>query len=201
MDKYLNDKEEQIQFLIETKQFSELSEEERALVLSELSEDEFILASLAIFESKSAYQELEARALVLPDEKKGVLIPIPLWQAIASVAAAVVISFFLFRTEKIVEVKVGDGLIAQVDTVYLEKTIVDTVVQYETKYIDRIIERTSNSDVVAAALNNNQEIKLNSNSTRTQELADLDPSKLENKGNSMANDETFSLIDGLILPN
>ncbi|MCH2232118.1 MAG: hypothetical protein MK105_17405 [Crocinitomicaceae bacterium] len=199
MDRYLNRNEEQIQRLIETKQFSELSLDEKDVILSQMSEHEYKLAGLAIFESKSAYRELEAKPLILPTQKREARIAIPLWQAAASVAAAVLISFFVFRTEKIVEVQVGDGLMAKNDTIYMEKSIVDTVFKYETKYIDRIIESSSVSRINDAPVDN-QLIKLRSNSFSTQELADLDPSKLQNKGQSVANDETFSLIDGLIMP-
>lgn len=196
MDKYLSDNEEEIQRLIESKQFEALNANERKLVLSQMSEDEFKLAALAISESVHVYGDPEVLPLVIPAKKAGVMIPIPLWQAVASVAAAVIVSFFIFRQEKIVEVKVGEGLIAKADTVYVENRIVDTVVQYKTQYVDRIIEPSPEEMIVIAG-----DIKLNNERRSTQEVADLDPSKLQNKGNSMANDKTFSLIEGLVIPN
>lgn len=201
MDKYLNQAQEQIQFLIETKAYENLSSDERNLVMSEMSADEFKLRALAISEARFVSADAEPRALILKKEKKGVLIPIPLWQAIASVAAAVLISFFLFRTNNTITIEKEAPLYAVADTVYVDRQIIDTVVEFKTEYVNRYISNVDEELVVDISSKNQQFDKVASSNNVQQEIADLDPKKLANKGNSISNDETFSLLDGLVLPN
>jgi hypothetical protein len=200
MDKFLNKQQEVIQELIETKVYDDLTLLERNLVLSEMTEDEYRLRALAISEARFVYADVEPRPLVLEKQRKGILVPIPLWQAAASVAAAVIVSFFVFRTNDTVVIEKEVPLMAAADTIYLERNIVDTVVEYRTLFIDKT-SASVEKDLMASKVNN-EAVELNNNSNNSaQVLADLDPEKLVNKGKSLANDETFSLIDGLVMPN
>lgn len=201
MDKYLNQEQEQIQFLIETKVYEDLSSDERKLVLKEMSSDEFKLRALAVTEAKFIYSDVEPHPLILKEEKKGVLIPIPLWQAAASVAAAVLISFFLFRTNETITIEKEAPLYAVADTVYIDRQIIDTVVEYKTQFVNRYISSNDDELITVSTVENKQIENLSTKSNTQQQIADLDPRKLENKGSSISNDETFSLIDGLVLPN
>lgn len=189
MERELNQEEEVLMDLMGSKPFVELSEKEQTLVLKHTSQSNYELQFELISKSRSLDNELEPNALVLPVKEKRSGIVIPLYQAAMAVAAAVVISFFLFSEEDIVQEKTSTPQLATVDTVYVEKTKVDTVVKYEPHYIDKVIVREvkqSNHTAHAPSFN-----------AGSIKVPRLDEEMIRTKGTSVANDQTFTLVENI----
>lgn len=199
MDKHLNEAEQQLLELVESTSFDELSKEQQTFVLKHISKEEYELRTIVLREGKNAYESLEPRKLQLEeDEKKGILIPIPLYQTVAAVAAAFLIAFFLFKQSPDEAINSEAVPLAKVDTVYVEKILHDTVVQYKTQYVDRVIREQApeNKEVIVE----NRE-RGSSMSNQSPLMPDLVEINLKNKGRSMQDDETLELVQGLVVPN
>jgi len=134
-----------IAYLIETKAFSDLSDSERHLVLDQMDENEYNLRREIVNQAKSNFQNekirltpndeirlaaLDALRNQQEQKKKKVLqlfiyYKVPGWIA----AAAILIAFFIpsFLDFSIDEPTTINQQISQVDTVYIEKNIIDTV--------------------------------------------------------------------------
>ncbi|MBL4862870.1 MAG: hypothetical protein JKY09_07640 [Crocinitomicaceae bacterium] len=195
MDKHLNEQQQVLLTLLETKMFSELNSRDKELVINEMTREEYELQGRLISESTNLYEDAEPKPLVLQEEKKGLLIPIPLYQAIASIAATLVVSYFIFSSgpERLNEVE--PITFASTDTVYIEKQIIDTLVEYRTKYVNRYINVQSEPDQVVQSIASDHSSAgfLNTTIPDLPELKELD---LVNLGSSMASDETLFLIEG-----
>ena len=79
-------------------------------------------------------------------------------------------------------------MLAQTDTVYVDKVIVDTVVEYRTQYIDR--PDNSPNEVVSISIPESAVVP-------GVELPSLTDLNLENRGNSAAKDENPCFCSGL----
>lgn len=194
MDKFINEQEQRILELVETKTFSELSDEERILVLNHFTQQEFDLQHLLIHETKSLTDELHAKPLVLNEKKSGLVIP--LYQAIIGVAASLIISFLLFQAKQSPISESKNVELAIADTVYIEKQVLDTVIKYE--YVDRIVFVDAENKVSenAPKTPNQQGITI-----AQPFVAPLDELKLQNKGLTLVNDETYSLVSEMNVEN
>ena len=189
MEKNLNEQQTRLQELLETKSFEQLSTEEKEFVLKLLTKDAYELRRQVLVVSADVYEEGEPLPLVLPVANKGVVIP--LYQAVAGIAAAILLSFFLFRGETIYK-EINEGvLVAEVDTVFVDKNIynTDTVVEYRREYVDRIIERTVSSPV-ATVKEKNVPVFVGG----APQIPTLSSMDLGTKGTPAANDETLSLV-------
>ncbi|MDX2361647.1 MAG: hypothetical protein QNK23_12640 [Crocinitomicaceae bacterium] len=189
MEKEINKEQEMLMELIESKSFESLTEEEKGFVLEHMSEEEFNLQRKILLETKAMDDDVVPLPLIIPNKKRGIVIP--LYQAIGGIAAAVLLSFFLLRTETTIEIPGEQLIVAQTDTVYVDKVIVDTIIEYRTEFIER-------------AVNENTAITENTNSTSqpmfgssTSELPDLSTLDLSNRGTSAINDETYNLLEGV----
>ena len=188
MEKNLNEQQERIQALIETKKFEALTAKEREFVLKHLSQEEYSLQHAILVESSELYDDHEPRPLILPQESKGIVIP--MYQAVAGIAAAIILSFFLFRGGEIKGETNESTLLATTDTVYVDKVVHDTVVEYQTKYVDRVVVKTvEKSDGTATPVNSC------GISISAPVLPSLNSMDLENRGTTAANDETLTLVD------
>lgn len=188
--------EEMWQELIESKDFDQLSNRENAFVSGRSTEANYQLERTVLLESKMLHQEVEPRPLLLEDEKKAIVIP--LYQTILAVAAAFVVSFFLFRSNgNTTEIQKNQPL-ALTDTVYVEKQIIDTVIQTKTEYINFVTEKTIIQEVNCPQSNENMSAVL---SNQSNFEADLSATTLANKGTSAANDETLVLMEDWTVPN
>lgn len=188
MDKFINEQEQQILELVETKTFSELSGDERILVLKHFTKAEFDLQHRLIKETNYLIEELDPIPLIFSEKKSGIVIP--LYQAIIGVAAALIISFLLFQPKESSLSNNNNVELAITDTVYIEKQLYDTVIKYE--YVDRVITIETEKIVSANApvLSNKQGITI-----AEPLLLPLNKLNLQNKGLSLMNDETFSLVN------
>jgi hypothetical protein len=188
MEKNLNEQQERLQTLLESKAFKALSDDERAFVLTHLSMEEYMLQHTILFESKELHDAYEPRALMLNEKKRGVVIP--LYQAIAGVAAAVIISFFIFRSETTTVLPEEKTILAQTDTVYVDKMLIDTVVEYRTRYIERDAQTTYSNEVTSAQIDKTPAVSLS-----PPVLLQLSSMDLTNKGDAGINDESIGLLN------
>lgn len=190
MDKFINEQEQRILELVETKTFSELSDDERILVLNHFTQQEFDLQHLLIHETKSLTEELHPKPLVLNEKKSGLVIP--LYQAIIGVAASLIISFLLFQAKQSPISESKNVELAIADTVYIEKQVLDTVIKYE--YVDRIVFVDAENKVSENAPKTPKTPNQQGITIAQPFVAPLDELKLQNKGLTLVNDETYSLV-------
>ncbi|MFK7785190.1 MAG: hypothetical protein AB8B56_08740 [Crocinitomicaceae bacterium] len=184
------------QELIESKEFDQLSNAEKEMVLGMSNETNYRLERTLIVDAKSVYPEPEPRPLILEEEKKGIVIP--LYQMIVAVAAAFVLGFFLFKSTQTLPTDERVEPIAVTDTVYVEKKVIDTVIQMKTEYVQLAAKSTRTEEVKSANDLNKPSAVL---SSQTSFEADLSKVTLSNKGKSASNDETFIFIDDWVAPN
>lgn len=182
----------QWQNLIESKDFDQLSNSEKAFVLGMSTESDFRLERTVLVESKMVYQEIEPRSLILNEEKKAIVIP--LYQTILAVAASFLIGFLLFRSDGNTTEIVNGQRLATTDTVYVEKLVLDTIIQTKVEYIQVAAEQTATNEVQP---NENTCSVLSSQGSFE---ADLSAMTLANKGTSAANDETLVLMEDWVSP-
>lgn len=184
MEKNLNTQDERLLQLVETKAFDALNEEEKAFVQERISPEEYTRMRTVIGESKYIYPMAEPKPLQVAEKKRGFVIP--LYQAVAGIAAAVIISFFIFRNESVVTKVVEKPVYAQADTVYVDRVTVDTVVEYQTRYIEstRIEERTTPGCNTAQFVSGDNDV----------ETPDLSGFSLKHSGQPASNDPTIALI-------
>jgi hypothetical protein len=203
MDKHLNKIEEQLQKLILSKDFDELSSSEKSFVLHHSSAYDYQMERKIVLDAESLFDD-EDKIVPLPlavqheEEKKGLLAPIPLYQSvILAVAAACIVFFFMPRTqviEKNPETKTE--YISKVDTIFQTIQNTDTIYQTIEKpvylekkiYVDRYI--TANNP---SSKNKEPQLFEIPKSNPIQ----LNMAELKNKGTSMKNDPTANLLQGI----
>lgn len=184
------------QELIESKDFIELSSDEKTFVLSYSSEDNYKLERAVLVESKLLYHEDEPRSLILSHQKKGIVIP--LYQTIIAAAAAFVLAFLLFRSSTSPTEIVKNQILANTDTVYVEKLIIDTVIQTKTEYVQTAAKMVT-SDIKPSTSPCESAPSVLSNEGSFE--ADLRATTLANKGMSARNDATIVLMENWVTPN
>lgn len=122
--------EERLFDLLESRDFDQLTAEEREFATAHLPESDYRLQRKALTEAVHAFpQNRPARPLALPQEKATA---IPLWQAMTAVAATVAVFLLLWPKQETVksgDTKSGQQL-SHTDTVIETKYITDTVVRY-----------------------------------------------------------------------
>ncbi len=193
----MESKNEQMwQELIELKDFDQLSNFEKTFVLGKSTENNFRLERTVLVESKMLHQEIEPRPLILEDEKKGIVIP--LYQTILAIAASFALGFFLFRSNGNTIEIVQKQDFASVDTVYIEKLIIDTLIQTKTEYVHLAAKNLNKEAIPLSQFKKNTSSVL---SSQSRFEADLSSSTLANKGTSATNDETLGLMEEWVGPN
>ncbi|MDG1331875.1 MAG: hypothetical protein P8P74_06075 [Crocinitomicaceae bacterium] len=184
------------QELVEAKDFDQLSNAENAFVLGISSEENYRLERSAILEAKVIYADANPRPLILEEVKKGIVIP--LYQTLIAVAASFVLGFFLFKSTQTTTETEKNPTLATTDTVYVEKQIIDTVIQTKTEYIQLAAKQTDSKAVQvqspkaapSAVLGNQGDFE-----------TDLSAATLANKGKSAAKDETLIFVEDWVAPN
>ncbi len=177
--------------LIETTPYGQLTAAEVQFVEANGGESKFRLDQRAINSAKDVYFIPEPRNLEL-NEKKGIVVP--LYQMVLAVAAAVVISFFVFRMNDTVIVKVNQP-IASADTVYIEKAKVDTVIQSETQVVTEYIKIPEECPTPTAFATHSTVVKSQPNFN-----PDFSVLTLSNSGRPASKDETFNLVENWTMP-
>lgn len=185
MEKELNNDELALMELIESKSFDALNLKEQAFVLSLISKNEYEVQHDILKEVAHLEESTMARPLVLPT-KKGFVVP--LYQAIGGVAAAVVISFFVFKGDTYIYDSSESVQTARIDTLYIENTIVDTIIEYQKEYVDKI---------VVAQEKASSNVQLSENVSITSFVSTNDLPVTKNKAHSLATDEMFALVKDL----
>ena len=112
--------------LLEAKDFQELNSDERAIVATLLSEEDYNMQRRIITETKS--EGVVPGPLVLPSEKR----MIPIWFASAcSAAAAAILVFLLIPPSDSLEVELNSVVAPmEQDTLIVQNTVIDTIVDY-----------------------------------------------------------------------
>ena len=186
MEKALNKQEEYLEKLLASKAYEALSDKEKEEVHALISAEEYRLRRTLIEQSASLDDELVPLPLKT-EKKQNKAVVIPLNQAVAGIAAAVVITFFLVNKQEInIDWDTAQTL-AVTDTVIVEKERIDTIIQYETKYVDRIVEVPQKKS---------QDLVVSTSGVSAPELSAL---SIGNKGNAMSKDATTALVNDLVV--
>lgn len=185
MATHLNQVQDQLLALQEKGFFADLTAEEQAFILSQMTQAAFDQAHRIISESKDLYTAPAARPLVLqakaPQRFGALLAPL------ASAAAAAALTYFFFLKETVIVRTVEKPIYLTADTIYLKNNKVDTVIAYregKTKYIQ---EKST------AHLN----VELSEESKSNELLPPLSTLDLKNRGQSLREDKSLDILDGL----
>ncbi len=185
MATHLNQVQDQLLAIQEKGFFADLTAEEQAFVLSQMTQAAFDQAHRIISESKDLYTAPAARPLVLPAEapqRFGALLA-----PLASAAVAAALTYFLFLKETVIVRTVVKPIYLTADTIYLKNNKVDTVIAYrEGKAIYVQEESTAQPNVKLSEKNKSNEL-----------LPPLTTLDLKNRGHSMREDKSLDMMDGL----
>lgn len=183
MEKEINADQLRLQALVESRAFAELSEEEKAFVLAHMSERGYELQHRIIGESKFIMVDEEPRKLsVAPMARKGRVVP--LYQAVAGIAAAIVLTILFVHESQEGELEMNNPVLALTDTVYVDRTEYDTIIQYQTKYIVQSVPE--DPDLICCTPSTTQSSNLN--------FLPIGNYNLKNKGSSASEDESLTHV-------
>ena len=186
MATHLNQAQDQLLTLQEKGFFADLSAEEQAFVLSQTSQAAFDHAHLIISESKALYTAPAARPLVLPaappNRFRSLLAPL------SAAAAAATLTYFFFLKETVIVRTVDKPIYLTADTVYLKNNKVDTVITY----------REGQTIYVQEKSNARPNVELSEESKSNEVLPPLTTLDLKNRGQSMREDRTVDIMDGVV---
>ena len=185
MATHLNQVQDQLLALQEKGFFANLTAEEQAFVLSQMTQAAFDQAHRIISESKDLYTAPAARPLVLPaaaPQRFGSLLA-----PLASAAAAATLTYFFFLKETVIVRTVEKPVYLTADTVYLKNNKTDTVIAYREGKTIYVQEKST------AHLN----VELSEESKSNELLPPLSTLDLKNRGHSMREDKTFDIMDEL----
>jgi hypothetical protein len=133
MDKYLNNDEERLFELLEYKDASQLTAGERAFVEQHISLADYALQRRMITEAATGPSVPEPLPLVIaaPARKGMKGRTVPLYQAIAAVAATVALFLSLWPDQQPAARPVGEQpQLGKTDTVFRTQIVIDTVIRY-----------------------------------------------------------------------
>lgn len=156
MDKHLNNIESKIQELLGSRDFNQLSPDERVLVLSQMSKEDYILQRKIHVESKFLYEELGdkttvAAPLILPNERKSFWFKShPFYHTGIAVAATIILMLFIkYPGQEAIKTENKTEYISKVDTVYQKEYIHDTVTEIKEKpvVIEKVVEKVKYVEV------------------------------------------------------
>ena len=185
MATHINQVQDQLLALQEKGFFADLTAEEQAYILSQMTQAAFDQAHRIISESKDLYTAPVARPLVLPaaaPQRFGALLA-----PLASAAVAAALTYFLFLKETVIVRTVVKPIYLTADTIYLKNNKVDTVIAYregKTIYVQE--ESTAQPNVKLSEKNKSNEL-----------LPPLTTLDLKNRGHSMREDKSLDMMDGL----
>ena len=185
MATHINQVQDQLLAIQEKGFFADLTAEEQAFVLSQMTQAAFDQAHRIISESKDLYTAPAARPLVLPAEapqRFGALLA-----PLASAAVAAALTYFLFLKETVIVRTVEKPIYLTADTIYLKNNKVDTVIAYregKTIYVQE--ESTAQPNVKLSEKNKSNEL-----------LPPLTTLDLKNRGHSMREDKSLDMMDEL----
>lgn len=210
MDKHLNSNELQLQSLLETKDFADLTTAEREKVLATYSEIEYNLQRSILTEAAHIYPQ--KHNIIAPPlaMTRGAATSFwfkkaPVYQTMLAVAATILFMFLIHKPQApIIQEKVVKEYVSQVDTVVETKIIYDTFVKYvdkpvivETiKYVETPSKKEVSTNVVYA---NNLETGRVLEPAMNINLPDLNESNTSSSAKSFKNDPTSILVEDFVL--
>lgn len=160
MDKYLTNDEERLFDLIEHTDADQLTADERAFVERHLTLAEYALQHRLVVEAafvSDPVPEPAPLAIAAPPANRITGKTVPLYQAIAAVAATVALFLSLWPDQS-APTQVGESgtRLSKTDTIYRTKIIVDTVIRYierrEKHYAEHMPDRQPDAMVQSAQL-------------------------------------------------
>lgn len=186
MEVQLNKEQEQLLALQEKSFFADLTAEEQAFVLSQMTQKEFDQTQRVLTGSKTIYSVPEVRPLLIPAvaPRRFRLIMVPF----TSAAAAAIVTFFFLRKESIIVQTVDKPVYLTADTVYLHEKTVDTVIEYrkgKTIYVHEKVSARPNIEL-------SERVKSN------EAFPPLTTLDLKNRGESMREDKLYGIMDGVV---
>jgi hypothetical protein len=186
MEVQLNKEQEQLLALQEKHFFDDLTAEEQAVVLSQMTQKEFDQTHRVLTGSKTIYSIPEVRPLVIPAvaPSRFRLIMVPL----TSAAAAAIVTFFFFRKESIIVQTVDKPVYLTTDTVYMHEKTVDTVIEY----------REGKSIYVHEKESAHPNVDLSEHVKSNEAFPPLTTLDLKNRGESMREDKLHGIMDGVV---
>lgn len=187
MHEKLSDREEKLFDLIESMPFDELSVEEQRDVLVLITEQEYRKQHALLTRTRNMSQQEISRPFILPESKKEGVLMIPWYLSLSGVAAAFLLGMWLFKS--VPEKMIIEIPIATVDTVFVEKQIIDTIIQVNNDSEKRIKKRNAENDRVSSSKFPSPLVMI--------AAPNLSDKYIESKGVSLKNDETFALLEGL----
>ncbi len=197
MENDLTQNEEQLFQLIEAKDYNELTAEERLLVDEQLSESEYNLQRRMISEAAKLFPESTANRLLLPvhPSKTIAVRTVPLYQAIAAVAATIALFLSLWPYQEATSNKpVDQTQLGRIDTVIQTQIITDTIIQYIEHRNQLAVRNTITTDEVADPLIQVKQIRLLE--ANAIQIPELNATLIHTKGNSLKDDPTSQLLLG-----
>ena len=183
MEKEINPDQMRLLALVESRAFAELSAEEKAFVLTHMSERGYEQEHHLMYECKSIPVDVEPRKLIVPPTTgKGRVVP--LYQAVAGIAAAIVLTFLLVHEGQENALETNDPILALTDTVYVDRTEYDTIVQYQIKYI--LQHAQESTGMVCGSTSTTESSNLN--------FLPIGNYDLKNRGSSASDDESLTQV-------
>lgn len=178
-----NRNEERLFDLIERKSYTELTSEERQFVDAQMSEADYTLQRTIMVEAGEFVDTTVPKPLVLTSKPR--ILPF-IWTGIGSAAAAALLLLFFLPNDSIeFKLHVNERVpSASVDTVFVEKSVVDTVVHTVVKheYIVRNAPATPTED----------NFQLEAYSQAPMIVPTIRSSDLVNRGTSASEDQELS---------
>jgi hypothetical protein len=156
-----------------------------------MTEQQYSQQRAVILESKDLYFIPEPEALKIASVKPSTAISfLPIYSAIASAAAAVLVSYFVFKEEKVITLQIEKPVYITGDTVFIEKFTTDTLIQIQKQFGSKKVTLSKQ----------NKDLTVESSSTtftmRPESLPVISTHDLKNRGESIANDKTIALVEG-----
>ncbi|MCH2234548.1 MAG: hypothetical protein MK078_09870 [Crocinitomicaceae bacterium] len=190
MDKELNNNEERLFELLESKDFGQLNEAEKKFVSEHSSEADYRIQRKIILDlGDDNGVDVKPLPLMLPNNNTGKVVPLPWF--IGSVAAMFLLGIFAVSAFYNQEVITQIEYITQVDTLEIEKHVYDTI--YQEKEVVKYYENKVYLSSEAPTQCDREEPRLLETES-TFEFVNIEDLNLENKGKSINEDESRELI-------
>lgn len=202
MEDYLNREEARLFDLIESKNWEDLTPEERSFAETQISQEEYVFQRRILAESEDLYPaETEPLPLAIPVVTSTLVAreTIPLYQAVIAVAATVLIFLMIWPGEVKTEVAIKQPVseVIQTDPVVEKQYVTDTIIRYVTLPASnaQIIVDTIREFITATKLY--EEPKLLEVASNLI-IPELSKESLSTKGASLKEENTSQLLPKMI---
>ena len=194
MDKKLTHEEERLFELLESKQFEELTDDERTFVLENCGASEYKIQRQLIVEAgKLDDEDHEPLPLLLPvtsatNNKGGIMIP--LYQVLIGVAALLIFFFSIWPKNNPELINHAKNEQQRIDTIYQTQLVYDTIVQLipQIQVVEKIIRDSVMIFMPSTIIT---EIPRLLDVKPSTALPDLTQANLKNKGKNLKEDDVY----------